>query len=376
MAKRWKQRPEGSTWGDWGDDDELGRINLLTPEKVLAGRARGRGRHQLLPEPAARLSRRHRAEPAPLPAAPRADRGPRRQSRGLLQRPPEGDPEVRQPASRRRVGRRPGDALAAVLDAVGLARARGRRVRRRTATASRKRSTTTATAPGSTSSARRKTPQATAATTRASRNTSASSTWRSTACRAAACSSTSRTTSGTSSAASTATTLEEIMAADNVVVEPGDMVLIHTGFATEGPRVEPRTRIPWRSTGCARTSTRTTPRCSSGSPTRRSPRSSPTTTRSKAWSAGQRVEGRHSLLPIHHLCLFKLGVPLGEMWYLHELATWLREHNRSRFLLTAPPAAPARRRRLAAHADRDRLTTDESRLVLLSFSLVIERMFV
>ena len=37
MAKRWKQRPEGSTWGDWGDDDELGRINLLTPEKVLEG---------------------------------------------------------------------------------------------------------------------------------------------------------------------------------------------------------------------------------------------------------------------------------------------------------------------------------------------------
>jgi kynurenine formamidase len=46
---------------------------------------------------------------------------------------------------------------------------------------------------------------------------------------------------------------------------------------------------------------------------------------------------RHSLLPIHHLCLFKLGVPLGEMWYLHELAAWLREHDRSRFLLTAPP---------------------------------------
>ena len=37
MAKRWQQRPDGSTWGDWGDDDELGRINLLTPEKVLAG---------------------------------------------------------------------------------------------------------------------------------------------------------------------------------------------------------------------------------------------------------------------------------------------------------------------------------------------------
>ena len=33
--KRWKHRPEGSTWGDWGDDDELGRVNLITPEKVL-----------------------------------------------------------------------------------------------------------------------------------------------------------------------------------------------------------------------------------------------------------------------------------------------------------------------------------------------------
>ena len=37
MAKRWQERPPGSTWGDWGDDDELGRINLLTPEKVLQG---------------------------------------------------------------------------------------------------------------------------------------------------------------------------------------------------------------------------------------------------------------------------------------------------------------------------------------------------
>ena len=35
--KRWKQRPEGSTWGDWGDDDQLGRLNLITPQKVLEG---------------------------------------------------------------------------------------------------------------------------------------------------------------------------------------------------------------------------------------------------------------------------------------------------------------------------------------------------
>src|SRR3954469_17760287 len=37
MTQRWSRRPPGSTWGDWGDDDELGRINLLTSEKVLQG---------------------------------------------------------------------------------------------------------------------------------------------------------------------------------------------------------------------------------------------------------------------------------------------------------------------------------------------------
>ena len=31
---RWEQRPEGSNWGDFGPDDQLGRLNLLTPEKV------------------------------------------------------------------------------------------------------------------------------------------------------------------------------------------------------------------------------------------------------------------------------------------------------------------------------------------------------
>ena len=39
MTKRWVNKPEGSTWGDWGDDDELGRKNLLTPERVKAAAA-------------------------------------------------------------------------------------------------------------------------------------------------------------------------------------------------------------------------------------------------------------------------------------------------------------------------------------------------
>jgi len=42
-------------------------------------------------------------------------------------------------------------------------------------------------------------------------------------------------------------------------------------------------------------------------------------------------------LPLHAHCLFKLGVYLGEIWLLSDLADWLRANRRSRFLLTAPP---------------------------------------
>lgn len=41
--------------------------------------------------------------------------------------------------------------------------------------------------------------------------------------------------------------------------------------------------------------------------------------------------------PLHEHCLFKLGVPLGELFLLSELADWLRANRRYRFLLTAPP---------------------------------------
>jgi hypothetical protein len=45
----------------------------------------------------------------------------------------------------------------------------------------------------------------------------------------------------------------------------------------------------------------------------------------------------HAAMPLHEHCIFKNGIHLGEMWYFSELARWLREHKRSRFLLTAPP---------------------------------------
>ena len=46
---------------------------------------------------------------------------------------------------------------------------------------------------------------------------------------------------------------------------------------------------------------------------------------------------RCAALPLHELCLFKLGVYLGEFWRLSPLADWLRAQGRSRFMLTAPP---------------------------------------
>jgi kynurenine formamidase len=54
-------------------------------------------------------------------------------------------------------------------------------------------------------------------------------------------------------------------------------------------------------------------------------------------ATGVKVDHKGPLMPLHEHCLFKLGIHIGEMWQLSPLATWLKEHNRSRFLLTAPP---------------------------------------
>lgn len=48
-------------------------------------------------------------------------------------------------------------------------------------------------------------------------------------------------------------------------------------------------------------------------------------------------EQKHMLLPLHDRCLFRLGIHLGELWHLAELSAWLKARRRNRFLLTAPP---------------------------------------
>ena len=39
MTSRWSIRPENATWGDWGPDDQLGRLNLINADKVKQGLA-------------------------------------------------------------------------------------------------------------------------------------------------------------------------------------------------------------------------------------------------------------------------------------------------------------------------------------------------
>ena len=129
--------------------------------------------------------------------------------------------------------------------------------------------------------------------------------------------------------------LMAVMEADKVEVEEGDMLCLHTGFARMVLRMN-RTPDPKKLHGAC-------------------PVLNGRDKRLQNWitDAGIAVliadnyaveaypsepgEGKHAALPLHEHCLFKLGVHLGELWYLSDLADYLRANGRSRFLLTAPP---------------------------------------
>jgi kynurenine formamidase len=129
--------------------------------------------------------------------------------------------------------------------------------------------------------------------------------------------------------------LMDILDKDGVRVEVGDMVCLHTGFADVLLEMNrsPDAQVLDRS--CAVLEGR-------------DPRLLQWITDSglvalisdnyavEAHPASHR-EGPCPTMPLHEHCLFKLGVHLGEIWHLGPLAQWLRQHQRFRFLLTAPP---------------------------------------
>ncbi|NJO23552.1 MAG: cyclase family protein [Sphingomonadales bacterium] len=129
--------------------------------------------------------------------------------------------------------------------------------------------------------------------------------------------------------------LMRIMAADGIKVEPGDFVCLRTGFDDLILEMNKKPNGHILENTCTGLD---------GSDTRLQQ----WITESKLValiSDNYAVEihnaplkpGQCAMLPLHQHCLFKTGVNLGEIWRLSELADWLRKNNRSRFLMTAPP---------------------------------------
>ena len=327
MTKRWQRRPDGSTWGDWGDDDELGRINLLTPEKVLQGVREVEAGVSFclslpLDFPGGTALNQRRPPPVIAPTEDMEGNASTFYNVRMSEMPDFGDPKyvdvwaddvvtlalqystqwdslahvgaefdadadgVEEPVYYN--GYRAGVDLEGPVEGrcfahhLGLEHMAFHGVQGRGVLVDLRHHL--------------------------------GDEWRGVDRK----------------------TLEEIMAADRVVVEPGDMLLLHTGYATKvlewDRNPDPRALFTTSSYLDAKDESLLEWIAESQI--------------SALVADNYAVEGllgkdrdpsRHSFLPLHHLCLFKLGVPLGELWYLHELAAWLREHDRSRFLLTAPP---------------------------------------
>jgi kynurenine formamidase len=335
VAKRWTQRPPGSTWGDWGDDDELGRINLLTPEKVLAGvREVQTGKTFCLSLPldfpggTALNQRRYPPVVRPtedLDGNPDVFYNVHQKDIARFGRPEHVDVWADDAVTLWLQYSTQWDSLAHAgaefdADGDGVEEAVFYNGYRSGVDLVGPQEDARGDGSGHLAFAHHLGLEHMAFHGVQGRGVLVDLAHH----------------LGHELRGVTLEMLEEIMAADGVVVEPGDMLLLHTGFAT---RILEWNREP--------------------DPVEVHATCSYLDARDEAlleWIAdsqiaalvadnyaveglvgGKRPEGRHSLLPIHHLCLFKLGVPLGELWYLHDLAAWLREHDRSRFLLTAPP---------------------------------------
>lgn len=128
----------------------------------------------------------------------------------------------------------------------------------------------------------------------------------------------------------------QIMDADGVEIEKGDILVVHTGFADLifGMNGQPDAERLARS--CAV--------LDGFDPALRQwvDRSGIAAIACDNYAVEHRPydyhgDGHSALLPLHELCLFKLGIHLGELWHLTPLANWLRANGRNRFLLTAPP---------------------------------------
>ena len=129
--------------------------------------------------------------------------------------------------------------------------------------------------------------------------------------------------------------LEQAMREQRVVVEPGDMLVLRTGFAERivemagSPDLDVLARSGAALDGADQallawiTDSGVAAMCADNYGVENFP--------------AHGSCDNHHLSPMHQHCLVKLGIPLAELWYLKDLAEWLTANGRSGFLLTAPP---------------------------------------
>lgn len=329
MSKRWTRRPEPSTWGDWGDDDQLGRLNLITQDKVKEGLLEAReGLSFCLSLPLdypGGSDLNPRRKPPVLRPTLRGD-GP---NFNAVTRVDETGPTdvfcddlailhlqySTQWDALSHVGSHfdaDGDGVAeklyyngfrAGVDITGPDGVDGAGV-----------------GEGSTSHAGKLGIENMAATSVQGRAVMIDL----------------HAHFGDAHTLVDYAMLADVMAKDGVVVEAGDMVCFHTGFAQKvlDAGKQPSKEL-LHGTGASLDG--------------RDPALLDWITRSgvailaadnyavEAFPGRDGEDTCCAMLPLHEHCLFKMGIHLGELWHLTPLANWLRDHGRNRFLLTAPP---------------------------------------
>jgi hypothetical protein len=331
---RWRRRPDGSTWGDYGPDDQLGRLNLLTPEKVKQGVAEVQEGLTFclslpLEYPGGNVLNPRRHPPALRPTV-RAGNRPN-MNFPICEEVPEATDVVcddlvvlhlqysTQWDSLAHVGSlfdADGDGRAEAVyyngfragqDVIGPAEASGAGV---PAGLSGSRTTSGARALGIEKLAEK------------------GMQGRGVMIDLHAHYGRARTLVGYDE-------LHRVLEADRVQIEAGDMVCLHTGFAELLLEMAGSPDPEVTHNSCAVLDGRD-----------RRLLNWITDSGLVALIADNYAVEAHparpqagccATLPLHEHCLFRLGVNLGELWHLTPLATWLRAKGRSRFLLTAPP---------------------------------------
>jgi Predicted metal-dependent hydrolase len=321
MARRWTQRPDGSTWGDWGDDDELGALNLIDDAAVRRGVAAVSdglrfGLSLPLDLPGGQALNPRRKPPVISPTV--GAQGPRYNQRQSVELPGVVDVVTDDHVSMHTQYSTQWDALAhfgAVFDPDGEGEAvvyyNGFRADRDVILA----------------------PDGDGWSSRAERGSIASLARHPVQTRGVLVDLLHHL--GPERRSVDYETLRGILDADGIEIAAGDVLLVRSGFAGELLRMNGQPD-PERLRALGADLDGSDPALRDWVAASGLAAIAADTYAVESFDESRVDPATGSRLPLHQLCIFKLGMPLGELWYLDELADALRERGRSNFLLTAP----------------------------------------